>query len=202
MKKMVIAIIGGFSVALIIIVFLTQKPKTPISPAKSIINNAPTTDASLSAQLKTYTNPSGFSFQYPETFLLTEKKINDQSIYAWVELTDPQKKGIISIKLEGSDLTKIDDWFTITKKSSIKGEIKKVKLADLEGREFIAAGNLTTTLALDQGGVLISINTDLLLPAYQQIVSSFIFTQPPQTTTNTSGDGSGDIIFEGEEVIQ
>jgi hypothetical protein len=199
MKKVTIIIAGGFLLTLIII-FLTQKPKTPISPV-SKNQLLPTKIVPLSAQLKTYTNPSGFSFQYPKSLLLTEKKINDQSIYAWVELTDPQKKGSVSIKLEGSDLAKIDDWFTVTRKNSIKGEIKKVKLADLEGREF-TAGNKTTTLALDQGGVLISIITDLTLPIHQQIISSFVFIQPTQTTTNASGDGSGDIIFEGEEVIQ
>ena len=194
MNKTAILIIGGFLVALIITVFLTQKPKAPISPAKDIINNAPTTDASSPAQLKTYIDSSGFSFQYPKSLFLTEKKINDQSIYAWVELTDPQKKGSISIKLERSDLAKIDDWVGA-------GKMKKVKLADLEGREF-ASGNKITTLALDQGGILISITNDLSLLAYQQIVSSFIFIQPPQTTTNTSENGGGDIIFEGEEVIQ
>ena len=194
MNKMAIVIIGGFSAALIVTILLTQRPKTPISPATGVINNVPTTDASLSTQLKTYTNPSGFSFQYPKSLLLTEKKINDPSIYAWVELTHPQKKGVVSIKLESSDLAKIDDWVGA-------GKMKKVTLADLEGREF-TDGNKTVTLALDQGGVLISITTDLLLPAHQQIVSSFIFSQPPQTTIDTSGDGGGDIIFEGEEVIQ
>ncbi|MEK7177523.1 MAG: hypothetical protein AAB705_01710, partial [Patescibacteria group bacterium] len=144
-------------------------------------------------KLKTYTNPSGFSFQYPKSLLLTEKKVTDQSIYAWVELTDPQKKGVIIIKLESSDLTKIDDRVTA-------GKIKKIKLADLDGREFID-GNLITTLALDQGGVLITITTDSLLPAYQQIVSSFIFTQPTQAVSNTTGD-EGDIVFEGEEVVE
>ncbi len=193
MGKLVILIIGGFSAALIITILLTQKPKIPISP---VLKNqsAPTKIPSLPAQLKTYTNPAGFSFQYPKSLLLTEKKINDQSIYAWVELTPPQKKGIVSIKLESSDLAKIDDWVGA-------GKIKKVKLADLEAREF-TDGNQTITLALDQGGVLISITTDLLLPAYQQIVSSFIFTQPPQPTINTTGGGGEEIIFEGEEVIQ
>ena len=193
-KIFAIVIAGGFSAALIITILLTQKPKNPISPATGVINNAPTTDSSLPAQLKTYTNPSGFSFQYPKSLLLTEKKINDQSIYAWVELTHPQKKGIVSIKLESSDLAKIDDWVGA-------GKIKKVKLADLEGREF-TDGSQTVTLALDQGGILISITTDLLLPVHQQIVSSFVFTQPPQPTINTTGGGGEDIIFEGEEVIQ
>jgi len=200
MKKVTIVILGGFFVALIIFISLTQKTKNLISPI-SKGQLLPTKIVSLSSKSKIYINPSGFSFKYPESFLLNEKKINDQSTYAWIELTDPQRKGIISIKLEDYDLSKIDDWFTAARKNGIKGEIKKVKLADLEGREF-TTGNQTITLALDQGGVLITITTDLLLPAYNQIVSSFIFSQPAQTTTNISGDESGDIIFEGEEVIQ
>ena len=178
---------------------MTRKPKNPIPPAKGVINNAPTADALLTTQLKTYTNPSGFSFQYPKSLLLTEKKITDQSIYAWVELTDPQKKGVLSVKLEGSNLAKVDDWVGT-------GKMKKVKLADLEGREFTSK-NQTTTLALDQGGILITITTDSLLKAHQQIVASFIFTQPTQTTTGTSGtlgggEGEGDIVFEGEEIVE
>lgn len=187
MNKAVIIILGGFTVALIITILLTQKPK--------VINNAPTANITTPIKLKTYTNLSGFSFQYPETFLLTEKKITDQLIYAWVELTDPQKKGIVSVKLESSDLTKIDDW-------DGSGKMKKVKLADLEAREFTEKNHITT-IALDQGGVLITITSDTLLSAHQQIVSSFIFIQPAQTSTDTSsGGGEGDIVFEGEEVVE
>lgn len=193
MNKVVIVILGGFTIALIIMVLLTQRSKTPILPVPKS-QPSPTKTVTLSPQLKIYTNSSGFSFEYPKSLLLTEKKITDQSIYAWVELTDPQKKGVISIKLEGSDLTKIDNRVGV-------GKIKKVKLADLEAREFTEK-NRTTTVALDQGGVLITITTDSLLPAYQQIISSFIFIQPTQASPATSEDGSGDIVFEGEEVIE
>jgi len=203
MKKMIALILGGFFLAIIIVSLLTQKTKKPTFPATGVTNNAPTkvTSPQIQLTLKTYTNPSGFSFQYPESFILTEKKINDQSIYAWVELTHPQNKDVISIKLEDSALKEIDNWFTASGKKGIKGEIKKVKLADLDGRQFTDKENQTTTLALDKGGVLISILGNPL-SVHQQIVSSFIFTQPPQTTINTSGDGGGDVIFEGEEVIQ
>lgn len=196
MNKIAIVIVGGLLISGIVFVLVTQRPKNSISPATGVINNAPTTAASSLTQLKTYTNPSGFSFQYPKSLLLTEKKIANQSIYAWVELTEPQKKGVISVKLESSDLAKIDDWVGA-------GKIKKIKLADLEGREFTSK-NQTTTVALDQGGVFISITTtaDVLLSGHQQIVASFIFTQPAQTTTNTTGGAGEDIIFEGEEVIQ
>ena len=190
MNKIAIVIVGGLLISGVVFVLVTQRPKNPVSDGLIY----PTKTVSSEPQIKTYFNDSGFSFKYPESFLLTEKKITDQSIYAWVELTDPQKKGVVSIKLESSDLAKIDDWVGA-------GKMKKIKIADLEGREFID-GQKITSIALDQGGVLISITTDSLLPAYQQIVSSFIFIQPTQTTTNTSGGGEGDIVFEGEEVVE
>ena len=79
--------------------------------------------------------------------------------------------------------------------------MKEIKLADLEGREY-TDGQKTTSAALDQGGVLITISTDKLSPVHQQIVSSFIFIQPTQAVTNTSSGGEGDVIFEGEEVVE
>lgn len=201
MNKIAIIIVGGLLVSGIVFVLVTQRPKNPISPATGAIKNASTTDSSSQPQIKTYFNESGFNFEYPESFTLSEKEVADESTYAWVELTNPQNKDIISIKLEDSDLTEIDDWFTASIKKDIKGEIKETKLADIDGRQFTDKENQLTTLALDQGGVLISIIGNPS-SVHQQIVSSFIFTQTAQTTTRTSGGEEEDIVFEGEETIQ
>ncbi|MBI5122335.1 hypothetical protein HZA75_00590 [Candidatus Roizmanbacteria bacterium] len=200
MNKIAIVIISGLLISGVVFVLVTQRPEKSISPAAGVINNAPTTDALSQVQLKTYANASGFSFKYPESFILFEKEVTDESIYAWVELTNPKNKDVISIKLEDSNLAKIDDFFTTpNKKNGIKGEIKKVRLADLDGRQFTDKENQLVTLALDKGGVLVSISGNPS-SVHQQIVSSFIFTQSVQTTTtSTSND---DVIFEGEEVVQ
>lgn len=201
MNKIAIVIIGGLLLSSIAFVILTQRPKNPNFSVKDVTNSTSTTDASSPIQLKTYVNASGFSFKYPESFVLSEKEVADESAYAWVELTNPQNKNVISVKLEGSYLVKIDEWFTASNKKGIKGEIKEVKLADLDGRQFTIEESQLTTLALDKGGVLISISGNPL-SVHQQIVSSFIFTQSAQTT-NTSNSGEGeDVIFEGEEVIE
>ena len=200
MNKIAIIIVSSLLISGVVFVLVTQRPKNPISPAPGVINNAPTTDASPQAQLKTYANVAGFSFKYPESYVLSEKKIEDELTYAWVELTNPKNKDVISIKLEDSNLAKIDDFFTTpNKKNGIKGEIKKVKLADLDGRQFSDKENQLVTLALDEGGVLVSISGN---PSsiHQQIVSGFIFTQSAQTTTTDTSNE--DIIFEGEEVVQ
>ena len=202
MKRIAILIIGGLLLSGIIFIFLTQKYKKTASPATGAINNAPT---SSQPQIKTYADVAGFSFKYPESLTLSEKEFDDESIYAWVELTDPKNKNVISVKLEDSDLAEIDDWFTASNKTDIKGEIKEIELADINGRQFTGKENQLTTLALDEGGVLISISGNPS-SVHQQIISSFIFTQDAQSTNNTSNGsdvgGEGDIIFEGEEVIE
>lgn len=200
MNKITIIVISSLLALAVVFVLLTQKPKNPASD--SLLS--PTKTVSPQIQLKTYNNASGFSFKYPESFALFEKGADDESIYAWVELTDSENKEAISVKLEDSDLEKIDDWFTASNKKDIKGKIGKVKLADLDGRQFITEEGQITTLALDEGGVLITISGNSS-SVHQQIVSSFIFTQSTQNTSDTSGtsgDGGEDIIFEGEEVIE
>ena len=202
MNKIAIVIISGLLISGVVFVLVTQRPKNPVSD--SLIY--PTKTVSSEPQLKTYFNDSGFSFKYPESFTLSEKEVTDESIYAWVELTNPKNKDVVSIKLEDSGLAKIDDFFTTpNKKNGIKGEIKKVRLADLDGRQFTDKENQLTTLALDEGGVLVSISGNPL-SIHLQIVSGFIFTQSAQTTTDTSTDSGGsgeeDIIFEGEEVVE
>lgn len=194
MNKIAIITVSSLLISGIVFVLLTQKPKNPapnnlLSPIKTIFSQA---------QLKTYANASGFSFKYPDSFTLSEKEVNDESIYALVELTNSQNKDVISIKLEDSDLAEVDDFFTTPNKKDIKGEIKKIKLADLDGRQFTNKENQLITLALDEGGVLISVSGNSS-SAHQQIVSSFIFTQSAQATTGTSNE---DIIFEGEEVVE
>jgi len=202
MNKITIVVISGLLISGVVFVLVTQRPKNPVSD--SLIY--PTKTVSSEPQLKTYFNDSGFSFKYPESFTLSEKEVTDESIYAWVELTNPKNKDVVSIKLEDSGLAKIDDFFTTpNKKNGIKGEIKKVRLADLDGRQFTDKENQLTTLALDEGGVLVSISGNPL-SIHLQIVSGFIFTQSAQTTTDTSTDSGGsgeeDIIFEGEEVVE
>lgn len=204
MNKSAIIVICGLLLSGFIFVLLTQKPKNPAPTAFDVINNTPTKDSSSPAQLNTYANPSGFSFKYPESFTLSEKETDDESIYAWIELTNPKNQDVISVKLEDSVLEKIDDWFTASSKKNITGEIKKVKLADLDGRQFTTEESQLSTLALDEGGVLVSISGNPS-SVHQQIVSSFIFTQTAQTSTgssDTSTGGGEDVIFEGEEVIE
>ena len=206
MNKIAIIIIGGLLISGIVFFLVAKRPKDSTPSVKGVISNTPT---SSQPQLKNYFNDTGFSFKYPESLTLSEKDVTDDpSAYAWVELTNPKNKDVISIKLEDSNLAEIDDWFTTANKKDVKGEIKKIKLDDLDGRQFTDNESQLTTLALDKGGVLVTISGNSS-SIHQEIVSSFIFTQEAQTTSETSTDslnsdsgGGEDIIFEGEEIVE
>lgn len=206
MNKLIIGIIGGL-IGLIVIVAVAATQKKSFLPVSRSLITPPAPKASA-ASFKQYTDPSGFTFQYPDSFTIAADKLTDNQIYASVSIASRPTPGTISLKIEASGLKKIDDWFTPPRKNIIYGEIKSIKLAGLEARQFIS-NNQKVTLAADEG-VLISItqskeaDDELFNPAYEKIISTFAFSQPTnispsQTSPDTTEDG---VIFEGEEAIE
>ncbi|KKQ01747.1 MAG: hypothetical protein US11_C0004G0017 [Candidatus Roizmanbacteria bacterium GW2011_GWA2_36_23] len=210
MYKIFAVLISGLLLAGVVVAVFSQKQKSMFSPKTTKI--LPTETKTISGvKLKTFSSTSGFSFQYPEQMEVKTKKFKDQSIYDWVELTFPGKKGVISVKLENSDLDEIDDWFTKERKSSISGKTENIKIGDVEGRQYLA-NNQKVSLGLDQDNVLTSITTnpesdkDIFFKAHEKIVSSFVFILPSRAESNldqySSSGGEEDVIFEGEEIIE
>ncbi len=207
MKNFIIATVGiliALSIFVIINVSRTpQKPKSPIMEKKVTQKTAP-----VEAKLKTYSDPSGFTFQYQEGVIVTDKNSPNSPLYSSLEIAEKGKPEKIAIKVEDSDLIAVDDWFKGTNKTSVFGEIKKIKLADLDARQF-EANNLKTTIALDQG-VLFTLATNAkkdseLSKAYDTVIKTFKFIQPSlaiQNNSSTSSDDSSDVIDEGEEFVE
>jgi len=156
---------------------------------------------------KEYLDESGFKIIYPNNLVMTKTDIVDENIYSELELTSEEKTGKLTIKIEASDITDIENWFTINK---IKpGKKDQIKLSDIKATQF-TIDNKIETIAFDQG-IEISIVADLKenkeywTKINQQIISSFSFVDPktvespPSSNSNTNNDG---IIFEGEEIIE
>lgn len=196
MRNVIIAVLGILiTVSVFVVIKNSQNTKKPISPASPPAVEKPATNGDFA----TYTDPSGFVFQYPKGIVASAKKLPNNQIYSSVELSATGSAETITIKAEDSNLNTIDDWFKGSKKASVFGEIKKVKLADLDARQF-AANNERMTIALDQG-VLFTITTNAkkdtnLLKAYQKVTDSFVFVQPNQPSD------SSDVVDEGEEVVE
>ncbi len=207
MKNFVIATIG-ILIALSIFALISvsrnpQKTNSPLSEKKVVQKNT-----SAEGKLQTYSDPSGFTFQYPEGITVTDKNSPDSPFYSLLEMSEKGKPEKITFKVEDSDLITVDDWFKENKKSSVFGEVKKIKLADLDARQF-EANNMMNTIALDQA-VLFTVSTNtkkesMLSKTYNTIIASFKLIAPSSSTQNSSSgpsDYSSDVIDEGEEVIE
>lgn len=152
--------------------------------------------------LKEYQDPSGFKFSYPDNLSIANNEVEDESVYADVQLFASGINGSLNLKISDSKIKSINDWV----KSVSSGEIaKEVKLGSLEARELKLTDRLVLG-ALDQG-ILFVIEVPLVeeefwMKVYEGISTSFSFTVPSQESTVSGGAFSSDIIFEGEEVVE
>lgn len=204
MKNAIIIIIG-ILIGIIILVLVknsrtSQPPSSPPLQIETI--TSPTPDVSL----LNYTDPSGFSFRYPEKIMVKSKK-TDSAVYSSLLLSGAGSAETITVQVEESNLNSVDDWFKGAKKTSVFGDIQKIKLADLDARQF-EANNAKTTIALDQA-VLFTISTDAkkgsdVSNAYDRIIGSFAFAQPTQAVQNSSqgaSNNSSDVVEE-EDIVE
>ncbi len=204
MKNIIIAIIAILIATSIFVLInssrTSQKPTFPTSQNETIPSST------LDNNLSTYTDASGFTFQYPHEVLVNKKDLSNSLLYSSVELTATGSAETITIKAEESSINTVDDWFKGNKKTSVFGEIKKIKLADLDARQF-EANNAKTTIALDQG-VLFTIATNAkknseIAKGYETVIGSFVFVQPSHSAQNSSqnqSDTSSDVVE--ENVVQ
>jgi hypothetical protein len=209
-KKILLGLIAGTIFAIVVVFFSLSKSsknqiRSPISQnLKTKVTVAP------KQKLKEYKDRAGFKFSYPDNLKLETKETEAQKIYSLIELTSSKNQAKIEIKVEDSKLTKIDDWFTSNKESTKPGQIKKIKLADIEGRQFNQKNKLLT-IALDQGVLF----TFTLTPdkdkkfwtdVNNKIIQTFAFELSETTTggntSTTSESSEEDVIFEGEEIIE
>ncbi len=195
MKKLLIAIVGILLGLSVIVVVISSRNKPSVSP---VSQNSPTTIVAPTpvVKLKKYSDPSGFSFQYPDSLILTPKNPLPKNAYASVELTLPKDNALIALTVEDSNLANLKSAVTATSSTSLK-------LADLSAVQFDSNNN-KTTLALDQGVLFtLTLNpsnaTDSWTTAYNQIVSSFAFDQPSNSIEGSPGN---DVVYEGEETVE
>jgi len=191
-------------VVVVIAIFTSRSQEKIISPIfKDWAAPTPTKGAVMSKILKDYTDPSGFKFKYPTGIFTKELEFQSASVYAWIELTSPTIPGSITVKAEDTKLKSPTDYF----KNKSAANLKTIKIADLQGKTYEENNQLVTAF-IDQG-VLFTIiadlqkNKDYWSAANQGIIDSFKFVVPEAASQSTTSDTSGgDVIFEGEEVVE
>lgn len=200
-KRVVIIIAGVLTVVIASYFFFKPSPKKPTEIQEQ--------EFALSKKTKTFIDPSGFKFSYPENLLLETKENKNENDYSSLEILSEDIEGNSAITVTETDITTVDQWLKLSNVKVNKKSRQKVKLGDLNA-ERIEANNKLYAVAIDQG-ILFLIVTDLTeekkhwVLIHDQIVKTFAFSPPEaQPATDSSGDGGVDeeVIFEGEEVIE
>lgn len=155
--------------------------------------------------VKAYSDPSGFTFNYPDNLSLTNNEATDSASYADLKLTAQGVDGSLNIKIMDSKFKTLDSWA----KSISLASPKSVSLGNLKGQELTS--NDQVLLGALDSGVLFTVqvpfaqNRDFWLNVYKKVIADFSFVQPVKAdNSSSSGDsGSSDAVsFEGEEVVQ
>lgn len=199
-KKTIVLLIIAIGLIGAVAAFFFNPKKSLLSP----VYTQPKEIASVipSETLKTYSDPAGFSFDYPDNLSLVNGEV-DESTYADLKLTAGGVEGQLSLKITDSKLASIEDWVKTIGTSSQTP--KEVDLGNLKAQQ-IETGDKLLLGALDQG-VLFNVEIPLSLSnkafwmnVYTKFLKDFSFA-PPSGGTALQGS-SDDITFEGEEVIE
>lgn len=165
-----------------------QQAKVEITPSKTT---------------KSYSDPSGFSFNYPDNLSLLNSDSVGPNTYADIKLTANGIGGSLDLKISDTQFPSITEWL---KANSITVTPKEASLGSLKALEVTTKDKLLLA-ALDQG-VLFTIEipkgeNNFWADVYKKVVEEFSFA-PPAVNTTSQGviTVTDEVIFEGEEVVE
>lgn len=197
---MVLAV--GLISGVVLVLFRLQQ-KNPLSTP--LVNQQESKQIIPSDTLKTYTDPSGFTFAYPDNLSLIRNEPANADTYADIKLTAKDIDGYLSLNISDSKFKSLDEWVKTTKSSQTP---KEVKLGELKALE-VSDNDKLLLAALDQG-IIFSIEVsfdgkkDFWMKVYEKVIKDFSFASPSQEFTASQGvsSPSDDVTFEGEEVVE
>lgn len=206
MNKTTLFLLVGVLVLLTLIAgFIYYPPKNSI---QNPLGNLAPKEIKPSETFIDYTDPSGFSFSYPDNLSILNVKAQsevDSNSYADLQLFSKDKNGSLTIRIEDSELASLNDWLKANNIPSSTTPVEK-KLGGLEGLE-VKTGDRLMLASLDQG-VLFTIESPLIeqdfwSKVYDKVLKDFTFASPAADNSEAGSSSSSDeVTFEGEEVIE
>lgn len=159
-----------------------------------------------------YTDSSGFSFSYPDNVSISNAASDDSAdlidpnAYADLQLFSKDLNGSLNLKIADTKFKSLDDWRKANNISDKSTPTVK-KLGNLEAQEVKTSDRLMLA-ALDQG-VLFTIEIPLIeqefwMKVYDKVLNGFSFAPPAAEVAQggATNSSAGEVIFEGEEVIE
>lgn len=192
-KTLFLAILAGFLVVGIWAVFFNKSKTSLVNPISILDKKVEPSDT-----LKEYSDPSGFSFNYPDNLSLTKNE--DDTAYADLTLTSNDVSGNLTLKITDSKYKSLDEWVAKEKQASVE-EPKEVKLGSLKAYEIKTAD--TRILGAYDQGIFFTIEMPLVeqefwMKVYSKVTADFAFVAPEAATTESFSE----VSFEGEEVVE
>ena len=148
-----------------------------------------------------YSDPSGFTFSYPDNLSIEKKEVDpdligvDKSTYADLQLFSSEVSGSLSLNIADSKFKTIDEWAKLNTGTSKDTQLGNLKALEIKTSDRLLLG------ALDQGILFIIevplIEEDFWMGVYNKILTDFSFVAPEAASTSTE-----EVIFEGEEVVE
>lgn len=209
MRKKIILITFFSAVFVVgaIVLFNIRESKKNLAKGVNSRNSITTvTEKIPSKTLKEYSDESGFTFDFPDNIKI-ERKEND-SLYSDLILSTSDVNGNITFTVSDSKYDSLESW-----KSNNSGKltgllINESSLGNLTGISFNNKDKITL-VAIDQG-----IEFEMVVDykdqkkywenVYNSIKDSFSFITPSasQSTNTESETSSGEVVFEGEEIVE
>lgn len=200
-KSLVITLSLVIILAGVLYMFFNPKKASYVSPL-SVNEPQKVVETIPSKTLKEYSDPAGFSFNYPDNLSIVSNEPKTERVYSDVNLSAKGLTGQLKIEISDSNFKTLADWVkantvdTATQKEVMLGTLKATQIST---SDRILLG------ALDQG-ILFTIDVplaekkDFWSEVYTQIIKDFSFVAP---TANTGAGVSSvsDVTFEGEEVV-
>lgn len=184
--------VGGVATVII----FSQKQSSP--PAVSQISPSPTP---IPVTLSTWTDPAGFSFQYPDS-INVDQHPEDNDNYAHITLTDGQQTGHINIIMADDTYKSLSKW--ISSSPNLKaGNIIDTTLGGLDGKKVLTEQG--TVIGVIDNGVLVTLSQNaplspLLATTWDKITDTWEFIYPTpapaKSTQPATSDDSGDVLEE------
>jgi hypothetical protein len=200
MKKIFIILVLVTLFAIATFIFSGRDKLNFLSPVSEKKIPLPTQIA-VSAKTSEFIDPAGFKFKYPDNLKVKSMETNNNNIYSSLEISGEDIPGKITIQAVATDAADIAVWAKNMKTAT------ETKLAGLPAVQIKDEKSMTTA-AIDQG-VLFTIvidlqqNKDFWIKANNLIVNDFAFSPPDnQNASNNNSDSQGDVVLEGEEVIE
>ncbi|MBI3385854.1 hypothetical protein HY031_02085 [Candidatus Gottesmanbacteria bacterium] len=179
--------------------------------ARSTISRSPAEPTPMPVKLLTWTDPAGFTFQYPEG-LSVNKHDEDQENYAHVELTKAGQAGNIIVWAKdppllsgGSTASDAAGWIKSDKRYVLAASIDTT-LGNQPAKKIVLTDQKKGLVGTIFDDTLWLVETDLASGDYWQktadtIIGSFAF--KPVSSSPAGGDtGSGGGAVDEEEVVQ